>query len=136
RNHERAGRSKAHNALTNWLRDKMGSQQFGIEMEQGPRTVLAAIDETARIRAKFVVLEDAARQAIPYRHLMVSVDLMARQWRSLFGATSGERIGILMPNISATPAVLLSLWAANKVPAVLNYSTGATTMLACVHLAG
>jgi len=82
------------------------------------------------------VIEDAARQAITYRRLMVGVDLMARQWRSLFGATPDERIGILLPNISATPVVLLSLWAANKVPAVLNYSTGAATMLACVQLAG
>jgi len=83
-----------------------------------------------------VLIEDAARQAIAYRRLLVGVDLMARQWRSLFGSVPDERIGILLPNISATPLVLLSLWAANKVPAVLNYSTGAATMLACVHLAG
>src|SRR2546428_379140 len=34
--------SQARNALTNWLRDQMVSQQFVIEMQQGPRTVLAA----------------------------------------------------------------------------------------------
>src|SRR2546426_2224315 len=133
---EHASTSQARNALTNWLRDKMVSQQFGIEMERGPRTVLAAIAEPARLRPGFVVIEDAARQAITYRRLMVGVDLMATQWRSLFGAAPDERIGILLPNISATPVVLLSLWAANKVPAVLNYSTGATTMLACTQLAG
>ncbi len=133
---EHASTSQARNALTNWLRDKMVSQQFGIEMERGPGTVLAAIAETARLRPRFVVIEDAARQAITYRRLMVGVDLMARQWRSLFGAAPDERIGVLLPNISATPVVLLSLWAANKVPAVLNYSTGAATMLACVQLAG
>src|SRR6266704_1479524 len=70
------------------------------------------------------------------RRLMVGVDLMARQWRSLFGAVPDERIGILLPNISATPVVLLSLWAANKLPSVLNYSTVAATMLSCVQLAG
>src|SRR5437762_4019417 len=67
---------------------------------------------------------------------MLGVDVLARQWRGLFATATGERIGILLPNISATQVVLLSLWAAHKVPAVLNYSTGATTMLACVHLAG
>jgi acyl-[acyl-carrier-protein]-phospholipid O-acyltransferase/long-chain-fatty-acid--[acyl-carrier-protein] ligase len=91
---------------------------------------------TARLRPRFVVIEDAARQATTYRRLMVGADLMARQWQRIFGAVPGERIGILLPNISATPVVLLSFWGANKVPAVLNYSTGATTMLACVHLAG
>jgi acyl-[acyl-carrier-protein]-phospholipid O-acyltransferase/long-chain-fatty-acid--[acyl-carrier-protein] ligase len=133
---EHASNAQARNTLTNWLRDKMVSQQFAIEMEEGPRSVLAAVDETARLRPRFVVIEDAARQGITYRRLMVGVDLLARRWRSLLGAAPGERIGVLLPNVSATPAVLLSLWAATKVPAVLNYSTGVTTMLACVRLAG
>ena len=128
--------SQARNALTNWLRDQMVSQQFVIEMQQGPRTVLAAAAETARFRPGFVVLEDATRQGLTFRGLMVGVDLMARQWRAMLGSDGYERIGVLLPNISATPTVLLSLWAAKKVPAVLNYSTGAATMLACVQLAG
>ena len=114
----------------------MVSQQFVIEMQQGPRTVLAAAAETARFRPGFVVLEDATRQGLTFRGLMVGVDLMARQWRAMLGSDGYERIGVLLPNISATPTVLLSLWAAKKVPAVLNYSTGAATMLACVQLAG
>ena len=128
--------SQARNALTNWLRDQMVSQQFAVEMQQGPRTVLAAAAETARSRPRFVVLEDATRQGLTFRGLMVGVDLMARQWRAMLGADRYESIGVLLPNISATPTVLLSLWAANKVPAVLNYSTGAVTMLACAQLAG
>ena len=133
---EHVSTSQARNALTNWLRDQVVSQQFAVEMEQGPRTVLAAIAETARRRPRFVVMEDSTRQGLTYRHLMAGVGLLARQWHSVLGATRDERIGILLPNLSATPLVLLSLWAANKVPAVLNYSTGATTMLACAHLAG
>ena len=128
--------SQARNALTNWLRDQMVSQQFVIEMQQGPRTVLAAAAETARFLPRFVVLEDATRQGLTFRRLMAGVDLMARQWRAMLGSDEYERIGVLLPNISATPTVLLSLWAAKKVPAVLNYSTGAATMLACVQLAG
>jgi acyl-[acyl-carrier-protein]-phospholipid O-acyltransferase/long-chain-fatty-acid--[acyl-carrier-protein] ligase len=34
------------------------------------------------------------------------------------------------------PVVLLSLWLANKVPAVLNYTTGPAILLACARLAG
>ena len=133
---EQVSTSQARNALTNWLRDQMVSQQFAIEMQHGPATVLGAIAETARQRPRFVVMEDATRQGLTYRRLMAGVDLMARQWRSALGTARDERIGILLPNISATPVVLLSLWAANKVPAVLNYSTGTTTMLACTQLAG
>ena len=47
-----------------------------------------------------------------------------------------ERIGVLLPNVNAMPVVILSLWAAGKVPAILNYSTGTSTLLSCARLAG
>ena len=52
------------------------------------------------------------------------------------GERAAERVGVLLPNVNATPVVLLSLWALGRVPAVLNFSTGAATMLACAQLAG
>jgi len=132
---EQVTTAKARAALTNWLRDQMVAQQFAIEMEHGPATVLGAIAEQARLRPKSIAMEDATRAALTYRRLMVGADLMAGQWRRLFNPTAGERIGVLLPNFNAMPVVLLSLWAAGKVPAVLNYSTGAATMLACAQLA-
>src|SRR5207244_72141 len=107
--------------LTNWLRDQMVSQQFGIEMELGPRAVLDAVVESARRRPRSVVLEDLTRQGLTGRDLLVGVELMARQWRSVLGGAAQERIGIILPNVSATPVALFSLWAADKVPAILNY---------------
>jgi len=83
-----------------------------------------------------VVMEDATRQELTWRRLMVGVDLMARQWPDVLGGARRERIGVLLPNVNATPMVVLSLWAADKVPAVLNYSTGVGTMLACAQLSG
>ncbi|MBI5773923.1 MAG: AMP-binding protein [Verrucomicrobia bacterium] len=52
------------------------------------------------------------------------------------GAQTGVRVGVLLPNVNATPVVLLALWKLGKVPAVLNFSTGTPTMLACAELAG
>ena len=133
---ESVSTAQARAALTNWLRDKIVSQQFTIDMEREPRTILAAAAQTARRRPRFVVLEDVTRQEITCRRLFVGVDLMARQWRNILGAAPDERIGVLLPNMSATPIVLLSLWAARKVPAILNYSSGSATMLTCAQLAG
>jgi acyl-[acyl-carrier-protein]-phospholipid O-acyltransferase/long-chain-fatty-acid--[acyl-carrier-protein] ligase len=48
----------------------------------------------------------------------------------------GQRVGVLLPNVNAMPVVILSLWAAGKVPAILNYSTGTSILLACAKLAG
>jgi acyl-[acyl-carrier-protein]-phospholipid O-acyltransferase/long-chain-fatty-acid--[acyl-carrier-protein] ligase len=45
-------------------------------------------------------------------------------------------VGVLLPNVNAMPVALLSLWAAGRVPAVMNFSTGIPVMLACAQLAG
>src|SRR5204863_7176981 len=102
----------------------------------GTRAGRDVVGESAGRRDRYVVLEDLTRQGLTGGGLLVGVELMARQWRSIRGGAARERIGVILPNVSATPVVLFSLWAADKVPAILNYSTGAVAMLACAQLAG
>lgn len=131
--------AQARTRLTTWLRDAMVRQQFEVEMEIGPGNVFDAVRETAGHQPRRVVLEDARRQPITYRKLMIGVDLMAQAWdRRLEPIQPGgaNRIGVLLPNVNATPVVILSLWATGRVPAVLNFSTGTATMLTCMQLAG
>jgi acyl-[acyl-carrier-protein]-phospholipid O-acyltransferase/long-chain-fatty-acid--[acyl-carrier-protein] ligase len=65
---------------------------------------------------------------------MVGADMLAQALRGTI--SSGERVGLLLPNVNATPVVILALWRLGKVPAMLNFSSGIPTMLACVELAG
>jgi acyl-[acyl-carrier-protein]-phospholipid O-acyltransferase/long-chain-fatty-acid--[acyl-carrier-protein] ligase len=125
---------RARTLLTAWLRDQMVRQYFEVEMALGARNVLAAVAETACERPGMMVLEDASLQTLTYRKLMVGVDVLAEGLESVLG--SGERVGVLLPNANATPVLLLALWSLNKVPAVLNFSSGIPTMLACTELAG
>jgi len=127
---------EARRRLTDWVYDRMVRQQFDVEMERGPSTVLGSIAETARKRPKDVVLEDIHLQCLSNRKLMIGVRVLARQWNRLFSGEPGERIGVLLPNVNANPVVVLSLWMASKVPAILNFSSGAQTMLICAQLAG
>jgi len=127
--------TQARGKLTRWLRDQLVSQQFRVEMEFGPRTVPDAIAAMARSRPNHIALEDATRQQLTYRKIMVGASLLAQRWHALL-ADGTERVGVLLPNVNITPIVLLSLWQAGKVPAVLNYSSGAATLLNCVQLAG
>ncbi len=131
---EHLATAPARAQLTGWLRDRLVMQQFEIEMRLGEATVPAAIIAAARQRPKQVVIEDI-NGTLRYRRLLVGADLMARQFRDLATADAG-RVGVLLPNVNATPVVLLALWCAGKVPAILNYSTGTATMLACAQLAG
>jgi acyl-[acyl-carrier-protein]-phospholipid O-acyltransferase/long-chain-fatty-acid--[acyl-carrier-protein] ligase len=128
----RTGRARA--LLTNWLRDQMVRQQFEVEMAFGAQNVLSAVAETARKLPGHVILEDATLQTLTYRKLMVGADVLAHALRGT--VTGGERVGLLLPNVNATPVVILALWSLGKVPAMLNFSSGTPTMLACAELAG
>jgi acyl-[acyl-carrier-protein]-phospholipid O-acyltransferase/long-chain-fatty-acid--[acyl-carrier-protein] ligase len=125
---------RARTRLTSWLRDQMVRQQFEVEMAFGPQNVLSAVAETARKLPGHVILEDTTLQTLTYRKLMVGADVLAHALRGT--VTGGERVGLLMPNVNATPVVILALWRLGKVPAMLNFSSGTPTMLACAELAG
>ncbi len=132
---EHMSTAQARARLTDWLRDKMVAQQFEVETTFGPKHVLAAIVETAGQQPRKVVLEDATRRTLTYRRGLVGAEVLAQRWRTLLSG-GGEQVGVLLPNVNATPVVLLSLWSADRVPAILNYTLGPAALLACVHLAG
>jgi acyl-[acyl-carrier-protein]-phospholipid O-acyltransferase/long-chain-fatty-acid--[acyl-carrier-protein] ligase len=126
--------AQSRSRLTNWLRDAMVLQQFETEMKFGADTIPAAILEASRRRPRHEVLEDV-NQRLTYRRSLLGARLLgARLWQRLYREPS--RVGVLLPNVNATPLTLLALWSIGKIPAVLNYTTGQATMLACARLAG
>ncbi|HWX22951.1 MAG TPA: AMP-binding protein, partial [Candidatus Binatia bacterium] len=125
----------ARTRLTDWLRDRMVAQKFETEMEFGPATVSEAIAATARQQPGHVFLQDVTMQKLTGRRLLLGADLLRAKWQERFGGAE-ERIGVLLPNVNAMPVVVLSLWAANKIPAILNYTTGPAVLLGCARLAG
>lgn len=121
--------------VTDWLRDQMLRQKFDTEMRLGASTLPSAILQTARARPRQLVLQDFTLKQLNYRRFLIGAEVLAAQWRSKLGIDS-PRVGVLLPNVNAFPVVLLSLWLAKRTPAVLNYTTGPATLLACVRLAG
>lgn len=128
--------SVARQKLTNWLRDQMIRQQYDVEMEHGPGTMLAAIAESASNQPTKIILEDVSFKELTYRTVMVGTELMAERWMARPQLHASERVGVLLPNVNGLPITLLSLWALGKVPAILNFSTGIPVMLQCAQLAG
>ena len=112
----------------------MQRQRFEVEMELAPATVPEAIIETARQWPKRIALEDL-QQTLSYRRLLTGSSLLAEEIERQL-APEESRVGILLPNVVATPVTLLALWTLGRIPAVLNYTTGNATMLACAQLAG
>jgi acyl-[acyl-carrier-protein]-phospholipid O-acyltransferase/long-chain-fatty-acid--[acyl-carrier-protein] ligase len=138
---EHVSTMQARTTLTNWLRDHIINQQFETEMEFGPPNVLDAIAETATKLPNHIALEDATLQVLTYRMLLIGADVLAQQLGKVVGAahagsaTGAPRVGVLLPNVNATPVVILALWNLGKAPAILNFSTGPATMKACAELA-
>jgi acyl-[acyl-carrier-protein]-phospholipid O-acyltransferase/long-chain-fatty-acid--[acyl-carrier-protein] ligase len=126
--------SDARHRLTDWLRHRMLEHRFQVEMEFGPATLPAAILSTACELPGKVILEDITRQKITYRRVLLGACLIAQQLRRCLG--SEPRVGLLLPNVNAFPVVTLAIWAAGRIPAVLNYTTGSQIMLNCAQLAG
>jgi acyl-[acyl-carrier-protein]-phospholipid O-acyltransferase/long-chain-fatty-acid--[acyl-carrier-protein] ligase len=127
----------ARTKITHWLRNELVSLQFRTEMEFGAASLTGAIAERVAERPAFKVLEDFTWKPITYARLFMGAGLLAQQWRQrLPRNSSGQRIGVLLPNVNGLPVSLLSLWEADLVPAILNYTTGPAVMLACTELAG
>jgi acyl-[acyl-carrier-protein]-phospholipid O-acyltransferase / long-chain-fatty-acid--[acyl-carrier-protein] ligase len=121
--------------LTSWLRDRLLEQQFQVEMEFGPKDVLSGISNAARLMPGKVVLEDVRGQGLTYRKVLVGARLLSLELDKLIPRAEA-RVGVLLPNVSGTPVVLMALWKLGKTPALLNFSTGTATMLTCAELAG
>lgn len=129
--------SRARQRLTGWLRDRMVRQQFDVEQQFGPQGLLEAIVASAKEQPHHVILEDVTGQELTYRRLLVGALVLGEQMAGHLSASPLDApVGVLLPNVNANPVVLMSLWALGRVPASLNFSTGAATMLACAKLAG
>lgn len=119
--------------LTRWLMDQMLNQRFQVARDFGPKSVLEAVIENRYQTPGTTILNDITLKDLSYRKLLVGVELLAKQWSPVLDAKNP--VGILLPNVTATPVTLLSLWGRELVPALLNYSSGAATMLSCCQLA-
>jgi acyl-[acyl-carrier-protein]-phospholipid O-acyltransferase/long-chain-fatty-acid--[acyl-carrier-protein] ligase len=122
-------------AYTQWLREQLMELQFQIEMKLGPQDLLTAIASMGRARPKSIVLEDVTGQRLNHRMLMVGSEVLSGKFQKLLNPDI-ERVGLLLPNVNATPITLLALWRLGKVPAILNYSSGVSIMQTCSDLAG
>jgi acyl-[acyl-carrier-protein]-phospholipid O-acyltransferase / long-chain-fatty-acid--[acyl-carrier-protein] ligase len=125
---------QARQRVTQWVREQMVKQQFDVEMEHGPQTLLTATVAMAKTLPSFEVFEDVTHQTLTFRRVLLGAKLLAAKLTANLG--DEPRVGVLMPNVNATPVVLLSLWSIGKIPAILNFSTGHATLAACIKLAG
>lgn len=92
------------------------------------KTVFEALLEAAqRHGQRRVIIEDINREPQNYRQLFMRIFILARLVAR--ETAPGEHVGILLPNAVATPVVLLAIQFAGRVPAMLNFTSGAQGIL-------
>lgn len=92
------------------------------------RTLFSALVDAARRHgAGRNVLEDVQREPLSYRQLLTRIFILAGAMEE--DTEAGEHVGLLLPNVSATPITFFALQYLGRIPAMLNFTVGARALL-------
>jgi acyl-[acyl-carrier-protein]-phospholipid O-acyltransferase/long-chain-fatty-acid--[acyl-carrier-protein] ligase len=75
-----------------------------------------------------IMLEDIQRNPLSYNRVIMGSLVLGRKLAEIVGAQ--KNVGVLLPNANAVAFSIFGLMAQGKVPALLNFSTGALNMAA------
>jgi acyl-[acyl-carrier-protein]-phospholipid O-acyltransferase/long-chain-fatty-acid--[acyl-carrier-protein] ligase len=98
------------------------------------RSVFAAVAEAAVVNGKGrVAVEDPITGSLTYKRLLIGAEVLGRKLMPL--AEKGEAIGVMLPNANGAAVTLLGLMSAARVPAMINFTAGATNIAAACKAA-
>ena len=93
------------------------------------RTVFGALLDARRVHGgRHVIVEDVERAPLTYNQLLVRALLLGGLVAN--DTRRGEAVGVMLPNAIACVATFFGLQAYGRVPAMLNYTLGAKSVLA------
>jgi len=90
-------------------------------------TIIERVIETARDRGMgTLAVEDPVTGKLTYGKLLTGAAVLAAQFKARFPE---ETLGVMLPNANGAAATLFGVMSAGKVPAMLNFTAGATNIL-------
>ena len=114
------------------LYDVMSGMMF--ETANRERTLFEALLDACRIHgAGATIVQDVTRRPLSYGRLVASALALGRPLARL--AAPGEAVGIMLPNAVSTAVTFFALQAYGRVPAMMNFTSGAATLRAACTLA-
>ncbi|MDA0240517.1 MAG: AMP-binding protein, partial [Proteobacteria bacterium] len=93
----------------------------------------ALVDARSVHGGRVPIVEDVERKPLSYNRLIMGAHVLGRKIAAF--TKPGEHVGLLLPNASATVASFFGLQALGRVPAMLNFSTGAKNMVSALGAA-
>jgi acyl-[acyl-carrier-protein]-phospholipid O-acyltransferase/long-chain-fatty-acid--[acyl-carrier-protein] ligase len=98
------------------------------------RTVIEAIIAAAHLHGpNRVAVEDPLTGAMTYKRLLIAASVLGGKLMPL--APEGRPVGVMLPNANGAVATILALLTAGRVPAMINFTAGASNILAACKAA-
>ncbi|HEX2216908.1 MAG TPA: acyl-[ACP]--phospholipid O-acyltransferase, partial [Xanthobacteraceae bacterium] len=98
------------------------------------RTVVEAVIEAAEIHGRSrIAVEDPVTGKLSYKRLLVGAAVLGRKLMPL--AAPGRSVGVMLPNANGAAVTIVALMSAGRVPAMINFTAGATNILAACKAA-
>ncbi len=88
----------------------------------------AMLDARKLHGGKTIIYEDITRTPMDYDRLLLGSMILGKKLAEL--TPSQKYVGVLLPNANAAPVTIFGLHAHGRIPAMLNFSTGAVNMSA------
>lgn len=85
------------------------------------------IDASSTHGRRHSILEDIERAPLNYQQFMTRCFILGNIFKK--STKPGEYVGLLLPNMVSSVIVFFALQSINRIPAMLNYSTGAANVL-------
>jgi acyl-[acyl-carrier-protein]-phospholipid O-acyltransferase/long-chain-fatty-acid--[acyl-carrier-protein] ligase len=93
------------------------------------RTVLEAVIEAGEVHGwKRVAVEDPVTGSLSYKKMLIGAHVLGRKLMPL--ADEGKALGVMLPNANGAVVTILGVMSAGRVPAMINFTAGATNILA------
>jgi acyl-[acyl-carrier-protein]-phospholipid O-acyltransferase / long-chain-fatty-acid--[acyl-carrier-protein] ligase len=98
------------------------------------RTVLEAVIEAAEVHGwKRVSVEDPITGSLSYKRMLLGANVLGRKLMPL--AAEGKALGVMLPNANGAVVTILGVMSAGRVPAMINFTAGAASILAACKAA-
>jgi acyl-[acyl-carrier-protein]-phospholipid O-acyltransferase / long-chain-fatty-acid--[acyl-carrier-protein] ligase len=102
--------------------------------DDGHSLFRALLEARRRHGGQTLIVEDVERKPLSYRRLVLGAVMVGRRLAAC--SEPGEHIGVLLPNANGALVAIFGLSAFRRVPAMLNVSAGAESMIAACTAAG
>jgi acyl-[acyl-carrier-protein]-phospholipid O-acyltransferase / long-chain-fatty-acid--[acyl-carrier-protein] ligase len=98
------------------------------------RTIVEAVIESAKTQGgKWPALEDPTSGALTYKRLLQAVRILGAKLMPL--APEGRAVGVMLPTSNGAAVTVLALMSGGRVPAMINFTSGAANILGACRAA-